>query len=162
MGVPGLLTVGVRSGAAAIAQSQEGRTVQSTLVRRVLLTSCLLVVGCTDDVVRPCDLWTASAVVSGRVTDSSGAAIVDVAVEVQVALTGPCDGAEVWAHAKRVTTDASGNYSAGIELGNSRGVRCVSVTELGSGTSVRGEVEFVGGCDETRPPGQLRANLVIP
>ena len=135
---------------------------QSTHLRRVLLTSCLLVVGCTDDGVRPCDLWTASAVVSGRVTNSSGAAIVDAAVEVQVALTGQCDGAEDWAHSKRVTTDASGNYSAELELGNSRGIRCVRVTEVESGTSVRGEVEFVGGCDETRPPGQLNVNLVIP
>lgn len=134
---------------------------QPTHVRRLLLTSCLLVVGCTDDIVRPCDLWTASAVVSGRVTDSSGAAIVDAVVEVQVASTSQCDGALGWAHAKRDTTDASGNYSAEVELGNSRGVRCVSVTEVGSGTSVRGQVEFVGGCDETRPPGQLKVNLVI-
>ena len=134
---------------------------QSTHVR-VLLTSCRLVVGCTDDGVRPCDLWTASAVVSGRVTNSSGAAIVGVAVEVQVALAGQCDGAEDWAHSKRTATDASGNYSAELELGNSRGIRCVRVTEVESGTSERGEVEFVGGCDETRPPGQLNVNLVIP
>ena len=135
---------------------------QSTHLRRVLLTSCLLVVGCTDDGVRPCDLWTASAVVSGRVTNSSGSAIVAAAVEVQVALMGQCDGTEDWAHSKRVTTDASGNYSAELELGNSRGIRCVRVTEVESGTSVRGEVEFVGGCGETRPPEQLNVNLVIP
>ena len=135
---------------------------QPTHVRLVLLTSCLLAVGCTDDGVRPCDLWTASAVVSGRVTNSSGAAIVDAAVEVQVALTGQSVGAEDWTHSKRVTTDASGNYTAQLELGNSRGIRYVRVTEVGSGTSARGEVEFVGGCDETRPPGQVSVNLVIP
>jgi hypothetical protein len=122
----------------------------------------VLMVGCTDDGVRPCDLWTASAVVSGRVTSSSGAAIVGAAVELQVALTGQCDGAVDWAHSKQVTTDASGNYSAVLELGNSKGIRCVRVTEVKSGTSVRGEVEFVGGCDETRPPGYLNVSLVIP
>ena len=135
---------------------------QPTHVRRVLLTSCLLVVGCTDNGVRPCDLWTASAIVSGRVTNSSGATLVGVAVEVQVAMTGQCDGAEAWALSKRDTTDAGGNYSAEVELGNSRGIRCVRATAVESGTSVRGEVEFVGGCDETRPPGRLSINLVIP
>jgi len=135
---------------------------QSTRMRGALFASCLLVVGCADDGVRPCDLWTASAVVSGRVTDASGAAIVDAAVELQVALTGRCDGVEDWTHSRRVTTDANGDYSAEVELGNSRGIRCVRVTEMKSGTSVRGEVEFVGGCGETRPPGQLNVNLVIP
>ncbi len=135
---------------------------QSTYVRGLLVASCLLMVGCTDDGVRPCDLWTASAVVSGRVTNASGAAIVDAAVELQVALTGQCDGAVDWTHSKQVTTDASGNYSAELELGNSRGIRCVRVTEVKSGTSVRGEVEFIGGCDDTRPPGQLNVSLVIP
>jgi hypothetical protein len=88
--------------------------------------------------------------------------MVDAAVEIQVALTGQCDGAEDWTHSERVITDANGDYSAEVELGNSRGIRCASVTEVKSGTSVRGEVEFVGGCDETGPPGQLIVNLVIP
>lgn len=133
---------------------------QSTGVCGAFLISSLLVVGCADDVVRPCDLWTASAVVSGRVTDASGAAIVYAAVEVHVALAGQCDGAEDWTHSKRVTTNANGDYSAALELGNSRGLRCVRVTEAESGASGRGEVEFVGGCDETGPPGQLNPNLV--
>jgi hypothetical protein len=118
--------------------------------------------GCKDDGVRPCDLWTATAVVSGRVTNSSGAGIGNVQVELQVAPTGQCDGAADWAHSSRVTTDASGNYAAELELGNSRGIRCVRVTEVASGKSVLGQVEFVGGCDETRPPGQLSVSLVIP
>jgi len=115
-----------------------------------------------DDGVRPCDLWTASAVVSGRVTDSSGAGVADAAIEVQIAPLGECDGAGNWAHSKQVTTNAGGYYSADLALGNFSGVRCVRVIELASGTSVRGAVEFVGGCDETRPPGQLNADLVIP
>jgi hypothetical protein len=130
-------------------------------VRGSLLASSLLV-GCVNDGVRPCDLWTAAAVVAGRVTDSSGAAIVDAVVEVEIAATGACDAAGDWAHSRRVTTDANGNYSAEVELGNARGIRCVRSTEMASGTSARGAVEFVGGCDETRPPGELRINLVIP
>ena len=38
----------------------------------------------------------------------------------------------------------------------------VRATELKSGTSAGGEVEFVGGCYESRPPGQLNVNLVTP
>jgi len=140
----------------------EGQSVQPTYVRRVLLTSCLLV-GCTEkNVVRPCDLWTSSAVISGQVTNSSGAPIVGAVVDVQVATTGPCDTAVDWAQFRQDTTDASGNYSAQLEIGNSNGIRCVRVTEVGSGTTMRDEVEFVGGCYETRPPGQLNVDLVIP
>jgi hypothetical protein len=135
---------------------------QSTRIRGAFFTFCLLVVGCGDDGVRPCDLWTASAVISGRVTDSSGAAIVDARVRVEVASAGACGGAEDWAHSRQVATDPNGDYSAEVELGNSRGIRCVRATEMGSGTSVRGEVEFVGGCDETRPPGELSLDLAIP
>ena len=135
---------------------------QSIRIRCALLASCLLAVGCADDGIRPCDLWTASAVISGRVTDASGGAVVDATVEVQVALAGRCDGAEDWMRSKRVSTGGNGDFSAKVELGNSTGVRCVRVTELRSGTSGRGEVEFVGGCGETRPPGQLNVNLVIP
>ena len=135
---------------------------RSTHVRGVLLASCLVVMGCVDHVVRPCDLWVATAIVSGRVTDSSGAAIVDAVLEIQVASTGRCHGAEDWAHSKRVTTDANGDYSTDVALGNSRGIRCVSVTEAESGTSAQGAVEFVGGCDDSRPPGRLNVDLIIP
>lgn len=135
---------------------------RSTQTRAALLASCLLVMGCAKEVVRPCDLWTGSAIVSGRVTDSSGAAIIATEVEVQVASTGQCQGVAEWTHSKRVTTDANGNYSAEVELGNSSGIRCVSATEVESGTSAQGEVEFVGGCEDTRPPGQLNVDLVIP
>jgi hypothetical protein len=136
---------------------------KSTHVGCALLAACLLVLGCSDKAVAPpCDLWTASAVISGRVTDASGAAIADAIVEVQVASAGSCDGAEDWGHFDRVTTDAGGHYSAQVALGNSRGVRCVRATEMQSGTSVRDEVEFIGGCEETRPPGQLNVDLVIP
>jgi len=128
----------------------------------VLLASFLLMAGCKDEVTRPCDLWTASAVVSGHVTNSSGAGIGGAAVVVQVALQGQCDGAKDWAQSKQVLTDAHGDYSAKVDLGNFRGIRCVSATELASGTSARGQVEFVGGCDETRPPGQVRIDLVTP
>src|SRR5262249_14721533 len=117
---------------------------------------------CVDDVVKPCDLWTASAVVSGRVTDSSGAAVANAAVEVQVAPTGLCDGAQDWGHTTGVMTDANGHYSAKVGLGNSRGIRCVRAIEIGSGVSARDQVEFVGGCDETRPPGQVKVDLVVP
>ena len=60
------------------------------------------------------------------------------------------------------TTDAGGNYSAELGLGNSRGVRCVSVTEVASGASAQGEVEFTGGCDDLRPPGQAQVDLLVP
>jgi len=140
-----------------------GQTMRSTQVRGALTATCLLTVGCAhDDGVRPCDLWTASAIVSGRVTDSSGAAIVGAAVEVQVAYRNQCPGADDWVRSKQDTTDANGNYSAMVELGNSRGIRCVSVTEVASGTSGLGEAEFAGGCEDTRPPGQLNVDLVIP
>ena len=139
-----------------------GQTMHSRHIGVALVASCLLLGGCRDDGVRPCDLWTASAVVSGRVTNSSGTTLAGAAVEVEVAPTGQCDGAADWAHSKRAITDANGNYTAEVELGNSRGIRCVRVTEIGSGTSVRDQVEFVGGCDETRPPGQLKVDLVIP
>jgi len=134
---------------------------QPTHARLVLLTSCLLLVGCTKETVRPCDLWTASAVVSGRVTNPSGAAIVDAAVDVQFTMTGRCDTAADWVFPRRDTTDANGNYSAELVLGNASGIRCVRVTEVGTGASVQGEVEFVGGCYDTRPPGQLSVDLVI-
>jgi len=49
-----------------------------------------------------------------------------------------------------------------VELGNSNGIRYVRVTATEPGTSMEGEVEFVGGCDETGPPGELRIDLVIP
>ena len=127
----------------------------------VLLAACLLV-GCREDVVRPCDLWTASAVVSGRVTHSAGAAIADAAVKVELALRGRCDDADDWVHAQQVTTDTSGNYSVGLEIGNASGIRCVRVIEVKSGTSVQGEVDFVGGCTGTGPPGRLKLDLVIP
>ena len=133
---------------------------RSAGVRCALLLSCLLVAGCVDDPVRPCDLWTASAVVSGRVTDASGAAVAFASIEIQVASAAPCEGAGDWGHTKQATTGADGDYSAEVALGNSRGLRCVRVTEVGSGASAQGEVEFVGGCDETRPPGQLDLDLV--
>ncbi len=94
--------------------------------------------------------------------DASGSAIADAAVDVEVAAEGACDGAEDWTRPKRVTTDASGDYTAQLGLGNSRGPRCVRATEVSSGTTVQGEVEFVGGCDEDGPPGQLNLDLVIP
>lgn len=128
-------------------------------VRWLLLASCLLVFGCRKDAVSPCDLWTASAVVSGRVSNTSGAALSDVAVEVEIA---GCDGAEDWTRKTRVVTDASGKYSVELGLGNERGIRCVRVTDVGSGTSSQGQVEFAGGCEDTRPPGQLMVDLVIP
>src|SRR4030095_6060345 len=98
-----------------------GPPMQSSHVRlALLLIPCLLAAGCgnTDDGVRPCDLWTASAVISGRVMNSSGARIASAPVEVQVASSSGCNGSEVWAHTKQVTTDASGNYSVEMELGN--------------------------------------------
>lgn len=134
----------------------------STHIRGAILASCLLLAGCRDNPVTPCDLWTGSAVVSGRVTNSSGAPIAGAAVDIQIAWMGPCDQADNWARRGQVATDANGNYSAEMELGNTNGMRCVSVTELGSGTSVRGAVEFVGGCEGTGPPGQLSLDLVIP
>ncbi|HET9328387.1 MAG TPA: hypothetical protein VFQ05_16595 [Candidatus Eisenbacteria bacterium] len=111
----------------------------------------------------PCDLWVASAVVSGHVTNASGMALADAEVELEFDRRGRCDGAEDWSHGNRVTTDADGHYSAELGLGNSRGLRCVRVTEVASGTiSAGNEVEFVGGCEETRPPGKLTVNIVVP
>jgi len=130
-------------------------------IRGAFLASCLFLVGCQDEPVRPCDLWTASAVVSGRVTNASGP-IAGAPVDLRVAATGSCDGAGGWFLAKRDTTDAAGNYSAELGLGNSRGVRCVSVTEVASGASAQGEVEFTGGCDDLRPPGQAQVDLLVP
>ena len=132
-------------------------------LRRVLPALSLLLVGCMEDQgERPCDLWTASAVVSGTITNSSGAPVPSAAVDVEVASTHPCDGTETWTRTDRVTTDASGSYSARLEIGNSRGNRCVRVTEVASGVSASGEAEFVGGCGVVRPPGQLSLQLVIP
>jgi hypothetical protein len=98
----------------------------------------------------------------GKSDQSSGGAIAGAVVEVQVAASDPCDGAADWGHTKDVTTDPNGNYSLEMKIGNASGVRCVRVTEVASGTSERDAVEFVGGCEETRPPGQLNLNLVIP
>lgn len=117
--------------------------------------------GCADNTVAPCDLWTASAVVSGHVTDGSGAPVPNATVEIRVTMADSCDEPDEWV-LSQVTTDANGNYSAEVHLGNTRGIRCVSVTEVASHTSARGQVEFVGGCEETRPAGQLNLDLVIP
>lgn len=117
---------------------------------------------CTDDGERPCDLWTASAVVSGRVTEAfSGGPIVSTEVEVQIAAADSCDGGERWVASKRVTTDGNGVYSATLELGNAKGVRCIGATEVNSGASTRGVVEFVGGCDDTRAPNELTLDISI-
>lgn len=111
----------------------------------------------------PCDLWVASAVVSGHVRNSSGTTLANAEVEIEVDRMGRCDGAEDWSHGERATTDATGHYSAELGLGNSRGLRCVRVTEVASGMiSAGNEVEFVGGCEETRPPGQLAVDIVVP
>jgi hypothetical protein len=133
----------------------------SRLIRGVIVTCCLSFVGCAEDQA-PCDLWTASAIVSGRATDSSGRAIADLAVEVWIDPANGCDGTEDWALSQQVTTALDGSYSAEIDLGNSTGIRCVRVIATESGTSLEGEVEFVGGCDETGPPGELTIDLVIP
>jgi len=134
-----------------------------TPLRRALPVFCLLIVGCMEDHGEPpCDLWTASAVVSGRVTNASGAAIANTAVDVQIASAGPCVGTLNWIHTEHVTTDASGNYSAQLQLGNWKGDRCVNVTAVASGTSEGGQVEFVGGCNGPGPPGQLTVDLVVP
>ena len=136
---------------------------QSRLSRHLLLTASLVVAaGCKDDAVRPCDLWTATAVISGRVTNSAGAPIVGALIQVHVAGPSPCDGPQSWSVAKEATTGANGDYSAEPGLGNSSGIRCVRVTEVASHTSAGGEVEFTGGCDDTRPPGQLTLDLVVP
>ena len=132
-------------------------------LRRMLLASCLLLIGCVDEERTPCDLWVAKAVVSGHVTNSSGSSLANAEVELEFDRMGRCDGAEDWSHGERVTTDANGIYSAELRLGNDRGLRCVRVTEVASGTiSAGNEVEFVGGCEETRPPGQVTVDIVVP
>src|SRR5262245_14730475 len=125
----------------------------SRRIGRWLLLASVLAMGCgeADNGVQPCDLWTSSALVMGHVTDASGAAL-GATIDLRVA---ECDQPAPWNRWKELTTDANGNYSATVSLGNARGLRCVSAAEVGSGTSVSGEVEFVGGCEDTKSPRQL-------
>jgi len=128
----------------------------------VILAMGVLVPSCTEEAVAPCDLWVASAVVSGQVTDSgSGGPIINTEVDVMIAEGSQCDGSEQWIETRRVTTDNLGQFSVKLELGNQNGVRCVGAQETNSRTITRDTVEFVGGCDETRPPGQVNLNISI-
>ncbi len=134
------------------------------LITIVVSIPVVLVAACGEDTVEPCDLWVGSAVVSGRVTDSgSGGPIVNTEVEVMVAThrRSQCDGGEEWGQTRRVFTDNAGQFKVELELGNVSGVRCVAAREINSGVLVRGTVEFVGGCDETGPPGQLNLDVSI-
>jgi hypothetical protein len=135
---------------------------QARWIQVLLIAGGFLTLSCADDAVKPCDLWTASAIVSGRVTDGgSGGPIVNTEVEVKVAAGDQCDGAEQWVESRRVNTDGNGEFSVELELGNSRGFRCIGVAEVNSGVLERDVVEFVGGCDETRPPGELNVDLML-
>jgi len=132
---------------------------KASIFRAALLAACLPLVGCVGtDGVRPCDLWTSSALIAGHVSDSSGSAVVGATIEVQVMVCDQTDSNR----ASRVATDTNGNYLADVKLGNARGIRCISVAEMGSGTSASGEVEFVGGCEDKRSPHPLHLDLVIP
>jgi hypothetical protein len=127
----------------------------------VLMLSALLF-SCGEDTVNTCDLWTASAIVSGQVTDSdSGNPITNAEVEVMVANSSKCDGAEQWIYSSLVMTDKNGQFSIKLELGNQKGIRCIGVRETMSGVLASDTVEFVGGCSETRSPGQLALNISI-
>ena len=127
-----------------------------------LITFTVPLMSCGEDAVEPCDLWISSAIVSGRVSETaSGGAMVNFEVEVVVAESSQCDGTEQWSQSQRVTTDDLGLFSVKLELGNQKGLRCVGVRRSGTGTISRGSVEFVGGCDESRPPGELVLDLAI-
>jgi hypothetical protein len=138
-------------------------TIKVGWIKILLVGSCVLTSpSCEDDEVKPCDLWTASAIVSGRVTDGgTGGPIVNTELEVKVATGAECDGAEQWEFSTRVTTDGNGEYAAQLEIGNASGFRCIGVVETNSGTLERGVVEFVGGCNESRPPGELNLDLTL-
>ena len=130
-------------------------------VHVVVFTFSALTLSCTEDTVEPCDLWTASAIVSVQVTDMSGAPIANTEVEVKIAAGNQCDGGERWVRTQRGVTNNAGQFSIELELGNQRGVRCIGVLEANSGTLVRDTVEFTGGCDDTRPPGFTNVDLSI-
>ncbi len=128
----------------------------------IVSLSCIFIAGCSEETAKPCDLWLATAIVSGRVSDSSsGDAIVNTEVEVSIARGSECDGGEDWVGSQRVVTDESGQYGVTLELGNQSGVRCVGAREVNTGATARGTVEFVGGCDETGSPGKLALDVTI-
>lgn len=117
-------------------------------------------VSCDDEEVAPCDLWTATAIVSGIVREGSfNAPIVNTEVQVRIGETDQCT--EPWQFELSVFTDDQGRFSETFELGNQNGFRCVSATEVNSGTTVQDQVEFVGGCEETRPPGQVNLEITV-
>ena len=102
------------------------RTLNSKLATLVLLVISSTLCSCGADTVEPCDLWVASAVVSGQVTDSgSGGPIANTEVEVMVANSSECTGGEQWGESRRVMTDNFGQFSVTLELGNQRGVPSV-------------------------------------
>jgi len=127
-----------------------------------IFATSVLAPSCSEDAAGPCDLWVAFAVVSGRVTDSgSGAPIVNTEIDVMVAEGSQCDGSEQWIETRRVTTDNAGQFSLKLGLGNQNGVRCVGAQETNSGRITRDTVEFVGGCNDTRPPGRVNLDISI-
>jgi hypothetical protein len=128
----------------------------------IVLVIVAFLFSCGEDTVNTCDLWTASAIVSGQVTDSdSGEPIPDVEVEVMLSHSSWCNATEPWSYSLLVMTDKEGRFSVQFELGNEKGFRCVGVREANSDILVKDTVEFVGGCGETRPPGQLTLNISI-
>jgi len=127
----------------------------------VLLVGTLLL-ACGEDTVNTCDLWTSSAIVSGQLTYSdSSEPIPDAELEILVADSDQCSGAEQWISSLFVMTDKDGLFRAELELGNQKGFRCVGVRETDSGAIATDIVEFIGGCGDTRTPEELTLNISI-
>ena len=126
-----------------------------------LLGCALLLVSCSEGEEFVCDLWTASAIVSGRATDATGAPVAQLELQIWTGWLGACDLEDTYISSRITTTEDDGTYRVTLTQGNQNGVACIMVVEPTSSVSISGEVEFVGGCKEARPPGEVNLDLVV-